>query len=68
MFKLKREEWLHIGQFCDKELARLGKIYGTIKVQTIDKENVEADTRCTIEGCNEYVSFIVQKLRVNDHA
>jgi hypothetical protein len=53
---------VHIGVFCDGHLSHVAKIYGTIKSETVSKEDVEADIRCDIMGCKEYIAFTVERL------
>ena len=57
----KRFGWVYAGVYCEEHLREVAKVLGTIKVESVDKEYIELNQKCSAHGCAEFVSFVVYK-------
>lgn len=57
----KGERWQLAGISCANHLGEFAKLYGTVKIMTLDPETVDTDTRCNITNCIGHVGYVVEK-------
>lgn len=57
----RKETWCFVGFFCEEHLPVVAKNYGTIKVYTVAKEDIELDRRCTVLACKKHIEFSVER-------
>jgi hypothetical protein len=61
-FHRNKQRWIYAGVYCTLHLGEVGMALGTIKVETLDIEQMPHDKRCDKEGCKEIPRFLVSKI------